>query len=159
MHKAELIETIRAERARFEAALAQVETERRSQPGPNGAWSVKDILAHLTAWEQRKLRLLPHYLRGETPADPAPINGPAEVDAFNQRTFLANRDRPLADVQTAFHASHRELMAAIEALTDEQLQQITPIHVPIWETLSWDTYAHYAEHIEALMARSQTGQS
>ena len=157
MNKAELLQAIRTERARFEAALAQVEPGAMSQPGANGGWSVKDILAHLTTWEQRKLHLLPHYLRGETPHDPAPINGQAEVDAFNRQTFLDNQNRPLKEVHAAFHASHHEMMAAIEALTDAQLQQTAPGNVPIWETISWDTYGHYGEHIDAVLARARSG--
>lgn len=44
---------MRAEHARLEALLAGVSDERSIEPGAFGAWSVKDMLAHITFWEQR----------------------------------------------------------------------------------------------------------
>ena len=39
------------------------------EPGVTGAWSVKDILAHVTTWEGEALKHLPLVLRGEKPGD------------------------------------------------------------------------------------------
>jgi hypothetical protein len=42
------------------------------QPGIVGEWSAKDVLAHLTEWEQMVLGWYHAGLAGETPALPAP---------------------------------------------------------------------------------------
>ena len=46
----QLLAALRAERARWEALLAEVGVERLTEPGVAGDWSVKDVLGHLTAY-------------------------------------------------------------------------------------------------------------
>ncbi|TMC56864.1 MAG: ClbS/DfsB family four-helix bundle protein [Chloroflexota bacterium] len=54
MDKATFIEGLRNERAGWEALLAQVGKERMLEPGAAGAWSVKDIIAHIM-WGEREM--------------------------------------------------------------------------------------------------------
>lgn len=49
--KTEILDQIRTTRQQFEEALAQVPAAHLTQPGVNGEWSVKDILAHIAWWE------------------------------------------------------------------------------------------------------------
>jgi hypothetical protein len=44
--KTQLLETLRRERADWEALLAQVDQARMTRPGVAGAWSVKDVITH-----------------------------------------------------------------------------------------------------------------
>ena len=46
------------------AGLSDVEL---MEPGVTGAWSVRDILAHVTTWEEEALKHLPLILKGGTP--------------------------------------------------------------------------------------------
>lgn len=48
MTGARLAETLRAERARWNALLAHVGMDRMDVPGVDGEWSVKQMVAHLT---------------------------------------------------------------------------------------------------------------
>jgi hypothetical protein len=50
--KAELLAEIRLQRRRLETNLASLTADERCRPGVCGEWSIKDILAHLQAWEQ-----------------------------------------------------------------------------------------------------------
>ena len=45
--KAALIAALRASRAEFDSVVSQVPSERMTEPGACGSWSVKDVLAHL----------------------------------------------------------------------------------------------------------------
>ena len=45
-------------------------------------WSVKDILAHVTTWEEEALKHLPLIIAGRTPPRSAAQGG---IDAFNAR--------------------------------------------------------------------------
>src|SRR5437660_2729156 len=54
MDKATFIETLHAERAEWEALLAEVGEARMLQPGVAGGWSVKDIIAHVM-WGEREM--------------------------------------------------------------------------------------------------------
>jgi len=49
--KAELLAIIRDGYEQFEDLLASLQEEQMTIPGVNGSWSVKDNLAHLTAWQ------------------------------------------------------------------------------------------------------------
>ena len=50
--RAELIQAIQAERARLEHNLSAISFTDMTLPGVVGIWSIKDILAHLAAWER-----------------------------------------------------------------------------------------------------------
>jgi uncharacterized damage-inducible protein DinB len=49
--KEQLLRDIYTERRWLEKNLFALSAEEMIQPGVNGIWSVKDILAHLVAWE------------------------------------------------------------------------------------------------------------
>jgi hypothetical protein len=52
MKKSELLTRLREAYQRWEAFLDQVGLARMDQPGVNGDWSMKDIIAHLTGWNR-----------------------------------------------------------------------------------------------------------
>ena len=52
MTKARFLEKMRAERARWEAAIAAIERPRLTEGGFAGVWSVRDVIAHITAYER-----------------------------------------------------------------------------------------------------------
>ena len=53
-----------------------------TQPGVVGDWSVKDILAHVTWWEEEALTHLPHILEGQKPPLYSATYG--GIDAFKE---------------------------------------------------------------------------
>ncbi|HEX5692552.1 MAG TPA: maleylpyruvate isomerase N-terminal domain-containing protein, partial [Roseiflexaceae bacterium] len=66
MTKAKLLETLRRERAEWDALVAQVPRDRMTIPGVAGHWSVKDVIAHLTYYERWLADRLHEQLRGES---------------------------------------------------------------------------------------------
>jgi hypothetical protein len=56
------------------------------EPGVVDDWSVKDILAHVTTWEEEALKHLPLIIAGGTPPRYAAQGG---IDAFNARATEA----------------------------------------------------------------------
>ena len=53
MNKSELINELQKEYGQWKALLDQIGPARMDQPGVNGDWSMKDIVAHLTGWQPR----------------------------------------------------------------------------------------------------------
>lgn len=145
-HKAEILDQIRATHLPLEALLAQLDSGRMSEPGVNGEWSVKDVLAHITWWEQHLLRRL-RTGRDDLDVEGVDEDGRAATDRVNANVFAANRDRPLADVRADFGASYREVLAVIEAMADDALASDD-----LYEAISWDTFRHYPEHTTMLTA-------
>jgi len=58
MGKRELLSALTDERAHLSAMLARLDDSQMVTPGVQGNWSVKDILAHMSAWDRRGMRWL-----------------------------------------------------------------------------------------------------
>ncbi|HET9111591.1 MAG TPA: DinB family protein [Ktedonobacterales bacterium] len=143
--KAEILDQIRATHRPLDAALNQLDPDRMCEPGVNGEWSVKDMLAHITWWEQHLLRRL---RTGRDDLDDLYVEGVDDrsvTDRANADVFVANRDRPLAEVRADFDASYREVLAVIEAMADDVLATDD-----VYEGISWDTFRHYPAHTTML---------
>ena len=52
MKKAELLDWLQEEYQKWEAFIDQVGPAGMDQPGVNGDWSIKDIVAHLMGWNR-----------------------------------------------------------------------------------------------------------
>jgi hypothetical protein len=151
--KAELISTIGMERKRLENLLAQVPQHRMAEPCVEGPWSVKDILIHLIAWEQRMIYWLGQALHGEIPDMPSTE---ADLDCWNERIYQENRDRLLEDVLINFYRSYSEALIAVEATPEEDL--VDPSRypwrqgAPLWQMVASNTFWHYQEHGMSIQA-------
>jgi hypothetical protein len=135
-------ERMRAEHARLEALLANFSDEEIVQPGRFGAWSAKDMLAHITFWEQRLIA----YVNGARESLVQPDEDEqAAIDRINAGVLAANRSRPLTEVRAAFDASYQQTLALAESLSAEDLADEV-----LYNLLAGDTFEHYREHIEML---------
>src|SRR5690348_7645855 len=72
LDKTQLLNSMHTGYAVFETLLAPLNQEQMTKPGVNGEWSVKDILAHLTAWQRHLLHLIEVTKRSEEPSDIPP---------------------------------------------------------------------------------------
>ena len=119
--KAEILSESAKEHDALEQLLATLTPEHMVQPGIVGDWSAKDVVAHLTEWEQMVLGWYHAGLAGDSPSLPAPGFNWSELPALNQVIYEKHRDRSLADVLDAFGASYRQIMAWVESLSEEDL--------------------------------------
>jgi hypothetical protein len=82
-----------------------------------GDWSAKDLLGHLTSWEEHALDAVSAWRRGE----PAPVQRALRADglnAVNAKTVAADRDRSSATVRRRFDDIHRRLVAEIRSVPE-----------------------------------------
>jgi hypothetical protein len=148
MTKAQLLDNLRTGRAQWEALLAQVGADHMTTPGVEGDWSVKDVIAHITLYEQRTAERLEAAARNERPA-PSPWPADLDMDARNALIYEAHRDQPLAEVQAESQQAFDRLVAAVEALPEDAL--VEPGRFawlegdPLWEVIPGNSYAHYEE--------------
>ncbi|HEY6406444.1 MAG TPA: DinB family protein [Ktedonobacteraceae bacterium] len=154
MNKVELLATIQSDRAQLDDLLATISAEQMCLATLENAWSIKDVLAHIATWERKCVGWIQAGLRGERPDIPEAGNTWEEVDRFNEKTFLQNRDRALDDVQTQYHQSYQEILAQVRALTEDDITR--PGHFS-WTNgrtlvpyIAANTYEHYQEHIEQI---------
>jgi hypothetical protein len=109
-----------------------------------GDWSVKDIIAHVTSWEEEALKHLPTILDGKTPPRYSVTYG--GIDAFNARTAELKRRLSLSDVLKEQEDTHRRLLALIRSAPDEQFAGETRFR----RRIRLDTYGHYPHHEKAI---------
>lgn len=150
LDKTKLVDTIRLEYAFFERTLALVPPERIAEAGVEGIFSVKDIVAHLTAWERRLLGWLAQAKRGEAPSFPEPGYTPADTDVINERTYQEDKDRPLDDILADFHTTQAEVLRCIDSFPEEDLLELHRLKgiwiAPPLALIVGNTSDHYREH-------------
>jgi len=107
-------------------------------------WSIKDIIAHVTSWEEESLKHLPLILAGEkTPRYSVMYGG---IDAFNAQTTERNRKSSLSEVLRQRDDTHRRLIEFIQSVPEDQFVRETRVR----RRLRLDTYNHYSKHTKAI---------
>jgi uncharacterized damage-inducible protein DinB len=149
-----LCATLKQERQMLLDALAPLADEQLDAKGFVGAWSIKNVLAHLTAWEHAVVDFLPERIAtGRRPAIFDQIG--EDEDGWNDRAVRAAEQLSLQEQLGAFTAARADLLHLIQSLDDATLNRDHP-----WGT--WDgTVAEYIldnvggherEHREAILA-------
>ena len=128
----------------FLQSYAGLSDSQLMEAGVTGDWSVRDILAHVTTWEQEALKHLPTILQGGKPPRYSVTHG--GINAFNRIMTEQKQDLALADVRRDLEDTHRLLIRFIESVPEEQLLTETPFR----HRLRLDTYSHYPKHAEAI---------
>ena len=151
MSQAQLTASIQAGHGLFKALLAELDAEAMLQPGVVGAWSVKDLVAHIVVHEQRMLSWVAERLGGRVPAAVQPYGLPDdEIAVVNEKIYQENRDRPLSEVLADLDRVHAQVLRlVVEAPTVDLLDaRRFALHggEPLWAAVAANTFEHYEEH-------------
>lgn len=141
--KAELIEQVHAQYAALDAATAPILPAQISVPGVNGAWSVKDTVAHLAFWHQNLLARLHSAATNQY----VPASTEIDDDAWNLRCFTANRDRTPDDIMADLWRTQQAIMDAIDPLPEAVFFTVGPYGEVLWEAADGSILDHYPEHV------------
>ena len=151
MTKSELLQLIQTHRAEWETLLARLDESRLTQPGVAGEWSLKDVIAHIARFEREMVGVArAKALVGSELWD-------VPQDQRNAAVFKQNRRRLLAEVLAEARTSFTEMVAAIETLSDDDLNDAThfaqmPVEWRPWKIIAENSYEHYAVHAATLRA-------
>jgi len=122
LRKRELLAEIARERAALDEVLSALTPRQMTRPGvTRGGWSVKDVLAHLVAWQQLNLDWYAAGRRGEKPTIPAPGYTLRDLPRFNQMLYRRHHRRALRAVAADYARWHERVVALIASLSDEDL--------------------------------------
>lgn len=133
MKKSELLRWLQEQYQKWEALLDEIDPARMDEPGVNGSWSMKDIVAHLMGWNRWLVIRLQAAQRGESePPPPWPAHLQAEDD-INAWIHESNRERPLREVLEDTQQVHQQLVTVLEELPDDvRIEKIEPAYYFVW---------------------------
>ena len=157
--KTELMHQIKLEREALEAALKGLDESEMAAPAFDAGWSVKDTLAHISAWERLMVGWVETSRRGERPE--RPIIGDDWVDRLNARFYEEKRNAPLSEVLDEFQASGEAARRAVQALSEEEL--FDPEHFPwrdgspLFTLVAANTLWHYQDHRQTIAGWREEG--
>jgi hypothetical protein len=130
----------------FEESYAGLTEPELLTPGVTGQWSVRDIIAHVTWWEEEALSNLPQIRDGVRPPRYSVKYG--GIDAFNALMTEKRKHLSLAEVLREHDAVHARLVDYVRAAPEELYTTDTRFR----RRLRLDTYGHYPIHARAIRA-------
>ena len=136
----------------FESLLQLIESLSNSdleEPSVSGSWSLKDILAHITWYEEQMVDAM--EARALIGSELWNVS-PQERNAAIYEEF---KSAPLQDVLDDAIATHQQLVHWVGTLTDEELNEpghfeAMPDEWTFGEILAQNTYEHYGDHAASI---------
>ncbi len=165
MIREEILDQLDSSREKLLVLLEPLPDEALISPGVIAAWTIADILAHLTAWESELVTALMRIDQGKKPK--RLLDAYDDVDGYNAQRFSENKGRDLDRIFADWHDVRLQLEDWLEAFNDKQLNDPQRFRwangkalVDIIKENSWE---HEAEHLpeiarfaDAWQAKGQT---
>ena len=104
------------------------------EPGVSGYWSVKDILAHVAAWDRETTRVVMEILRGDEPT------WPIHDQKFNDLHHAADRHLSVVEARNRALSAHKALVEMLDGKSEVRADWVRGT-----------TYEHYPEHTEDIL--------
>ena len=162
--KAALLEHMREGREVWDGLMLQVPDSAITIPALHGGWSVKDLMAHVAAYEKwtaaqiraanerREPTNLELYGVDDVPEDPEGW----DLDRVNAAIYDRYAVTPIADIRALAEHAFADLIAAIEAVPESEL---TTTDAQSWaggdtllDVIPRQSYVHYEHHLDDLRA-------
>jgi hypothetical protein len=125
----------------LQKSMSDIQETDLVKAGAVGEWSLKDVLAHVSTWEEETLKALPLLIEGKRAAA---YHG---IDRFNAEQHRLWRDSSLADIRKRSVETHRRLLEFLAIVHEEHFSTETRIR----RRLRMDTYRHYREHAASIL--------
>jgi hypothetical protein len=146
MDRGQLLQRLDKAWLEFKESYAGLSDSRLLEPGVQGKWSVRDILAHVTTWEEEALTHLPLLLKGGRPPRYSTKYG--GIDAFNALMTERKRDLAISEVRRQLDEVHGRLIDYVRRTPEETFTRETRFR----RRLRLDAYGHYPKHARAIRA-------
>lgn len=128
----------------FMDSLGHLTEEELTATDVVGAWSVKDVVAHIWSWADETVQTAKHW-QGTRPWQ----NGVDFDDVWSDKQVQSRSALPLINVVDGLTGAHRRLMHLLDMAEDEALAQVAKASwgeemalVDLFYTMA----AHYQEH-------------
>lgn len=155
--KKHILAALREKFEEWESLLAALSEEQISTPRFDLDWSIKDVMAHLWAWQQISLARIEAGLHDRKPAFPAFVasveDWEEEADQANAATFERNQDQPWSEVYKLWRNGFLQLLGTAEKISERDLLDGGRYPWLNGYSLAFilvASYDHHQEHLEKL---------
>jgi uncharacterized protein (TIGR03083 family) len=155
MDRTEFLDTLKTARAEWDALLAQISPARMTEPGVEGDWTIKDVVAHITWFEREMVGVIrARALVGSDLWD-------LPQDQRNAAILAQNRLRPLDEVLAEARLVYPQLVEAVQTLDDQDLHDPgrfagMPADWLPWSVIAGNSFEHYSAHAADVRSRLNT---
>ncbi len=116
-----LIERLEKSRAMMIAHLEEIDKNRKIYP----LWTVREILAHLSGWDDATIGFIRDLMAGREPATPAARG----IDVYNAETVATREGLDYDHIYREYIETRRVLLDLIRQMPEEMVTQV--------DTLPW----------------------
>lgn len=134
-------------RSKIEELLPQIDPQKEIYPG----WTIRNMLAHMTGWDDATIDSLRAHLFGQPPS----ISAIRSLDEYNSLTVSSRGDLDYDHVLKEWRLTRLVLRSIIEQLPEDKF--LSPVLVP-WGEKTTVTYlvdmfrGHEQEHTQDILA-------
>jgi hypothetical protein len=111
----QILESLNNSYAAMIAQLNEVDKQHKIYP----LWTIREIVAHLSGWDDTAIEFAGALVNGKTPPVPAPL-GP---DLYNQETVSTREALSYDHIVREYMDTRRKLITIISQMTEEMLIQ------------------------------------
>lgn len=155
-----ILAALREQFGRWEALLTSLNAEQAAAPRFDDAWSIKDVLAHLWAWQQiSRARMEAAAFQREPVLPPwvGALGGDWEEDADRTNAWISatHHGKPWPEIYQGWRVGFMHFVELGTAITERDLLDATKYPwmrgYPLASVLL-ASYDHHQEHLEKLLA-------
>lgn len=153
----ELLQSINQSWDKLTTALDRLPEEKMTSAQDHQGWTVKDHVAHITAWERSVIFMLQGRERYQGLGVDEATYLSRDFDKINAKIYQQARNLSFERVLEQFRAIHSELFGLVEALMDDDLQRSYRSYLPesskdederlAVNVIYANTTSHYDEHL------------
>lgn len=158
MSKSKLVKRIERSWNELQSLLSSLTPAQMTTPPAPGEWTVKDHLAHLTAWEAGTVAMLRRQPRFAAMGLERAFVEDSTEEQINQRIYELNHARSLDEVWEGLRRTHAAMLQTIAALSEEELYHTYSYFqpddpgedrgIPVIEWVKGNTFDHFDSHTE-----------
>jgi len=109
----ELIDILEQPRARMLVLLDEIDKNRKIYP----LWTIREILAHLSGWDDSVIAFIQSLMAGDVPATPASRG----VDAYNAETVATREGLDYDHIYREFIETRKEVIRLLKEVPENKI--------------------------------------
>ena len=158
--KEHILTALREQFNRWEELLASMSDEQITAPHLPSNWSIKDVIAHLRAWQQRSIARLEAALFNREPEFPKWLpeldpDSEGNTDQTNAWIYETYRELPWSKAHQNWREGFLRFLEVAEAISEKDLLDAGRYPWLEGHPLAFillASYDHHQEHLEKLIA-------